>query len=164
MNIKNVVYQIVSSIKDEITAAQAAKEQQRAAVERAKQDQLAYDYMSALRADLFEALRDHKYGRIAYISAASDIRIDRYKVLADGSYVYFYRLSKIDDNPIARSILNQISGNINRDIASTHQELCREYGDIYVSQMYPFLYKGLYITGIRDTGGTDVTVAVQSYL
>ena len=164
MNIKNVVYQIISSIKDEITAAQAAKEQQRAAVERAKQNQFIYNYMSGLRMDLFESMRDHKYGRLAYISAASDIRIDRYKVLADGSYVYFYRLSKIDNNPIARTSQDEIRANINRDIASTHQELCREYGDIYVSQMYPFLYKGLYITGIRDTGGTDVTIAVQSYL
>ena len=164
MSLKKIIYQIVSSIKDEITAAQAAKEQQRAAVERAKQDQLAYDYMSALRADLFEALRDHKYGRIAYISAASDIRIHSYKKLNDGSFVYFFNLQKIDCSSIARTILDQVCSNMNRDIASTHQELCREYGDIYVSQMYPFLYKGLYITGIRDTGGTDVTIAVQSYL
>lgn len=163
MSINKIIYQIVSSIKDEITAAQAAKEQQRAAVERAKQNQFIYNYMLRLRMDLFESMRDHKYGRLAHISVASDIRIHDYQKLNDGTFLYLYRLTKIDNNPIARTIQDEIRANMNRDIASCHQELCREYGDIYVLQMFPFLYHGLYVTGIRDTGGTDVTIAIQSY-
>ena len=164
MKLNTIIYQLLLSIKDEVIAAQAAREQQRAVVERTKQDKLAYDYMSGLRMDLFEAMRDHKYGRLCQIATATDIRILNYKKLNDGSFVYFFNLQKVDCNPISRSILDLISSNINRDIASCYNDLRNNYGDIYVSQMFPFIYKGLYITGMRDTGGIDVTIAVQSYL
>ena len=163
MRIRDLFYQCLSSVKDEIAKAQAAKEQQRATVEHARQNQVIYNYMSALRLDLFEAMHGHRYGRLSQIEMASDIRISDYKILKDGSIVYLFDLEKTDGGTIARTILDLVRVDMNRDIVSCHKDLCHNYGDIYVSQMFPFLYYGLHIIAIRDTGGTSVTIAVRSY-
>jgi hypothetical protein len=50
---------------------------------------------------------------------------------------------------------------MNADIASAQQNLIYQYGIPYVSQMYPFLYNGIYVLAVQDFGGSDVILTIS---
>ena len=126
-----------------------------------QQNQQIYQFMLAMRVDLFESFKDHSYANLMPITNPSQLRIHNYK-RTDHGIEYYFKLSKKSENLIARILIAEIKDHMNTDIAATASDIMNCLGVDYLFNIHPYLANGLYVIAIQDTGLSDVIITVQT--
>ena len=142
------------------------KQRQKSQWEKRVKDDVIYNFMFAMRTDLFEAFQNRHYSHLCPIKNIRDIRITDYSYSQKIGWTYMFQLSKTasENDKIARTFLIDIKSNMNKDIASAQKELFHFWGNQYFLSFYPFLANGVYVMDIKDMGGTDVLITVQTHV
>ena len=66
--------------------------------------------------------------------------------------LFYYTISKKNTDVLAQAVLNSLASDINHDIASFTNVMITMQGIQNMSIMFPLLYAGIYVIGIRDIG------------
>jgi hypothetical protein len=151
---------IINGIKKAWKNYRAKQKQQQQEQQAQQQHQYLINLMYAIANDLYVAFQGRTYAGLANITAPQDIRLHNYRYVNNG-FLFQYRIAKrVPEQHLIALTLNGIKNNMNADIASAQQNLIYQYGFLYVSQMYPFLYNGIYVLAVQDFGGSDVIITV----
>lgn len=158
--LKSVLMYIVSIFQLEKEEAQA-----RAQIMQKQQKRMyVQSLMYALTNDLFYVLHGRNYYFIRAITAVADIRSLNYQECENGQFIYIYELTKTMQNIIASTILIQMKHDINADIAQAQHYLMSVYGEQAFMLTYPFLFHGIKVVGIKDTGTAIRIQIVSNYM
>lgn len=173
-NIKRLLYVSIKAVKSVfifiITVLtdflQSEKESQKAYTQQMQQQQQTnyiQSLMYALANDLFYVLHGRNYYFIRAITAVADIRSLDYQEY-NGQFIFTYELTKTTQETVASTILNQVRQDINADIAQAHHNLISVYGEQTFVFTYPFLFHGIKVVGILDTGTAIRIEVVSNYM
>ena len=145
---------------------QSEKESQQAYIQQMQQQQrTAYiqSIMYELANNLYYVLKGRNYYFIKPLTASADIRSLNYQEY-NGQFIYIYELTKTTQVTVASTILLQVKKDINADIAQAHHYLMSVYGEHMFMITYPFLFHGISVLGIYDTGTAIRIQVVSNYM
>lgn len=158
--IKAAVAFIVGYLKSEKEASQARLQQ----LQQQQQNNYIYSLMYTLAINLYYVLRARNYYFLKPLSASADIRLLTYQEYKKGQFIYIYELTKTTQETVASTILIQMKHDINADIAQAHHYLMSVYGAQAFMLTYPFIYHGITVVGILDTGTAIRIQIVSNYM
>ena len=159
VNILRNVYDVLKQIGEEIIQDLKNKKEIRLNNQMAMQMQVI---MEQIRNELYECLHSSNYHNLNDVTIPSNIRIVDW-ICAGGTTVIHYSISKNNTaSPVlAHAVLQNILSNMNRDIASKTSLLLNTFGYEYMRVYYPYLYNGMQIINLKDTGfDVELEVAV----
>lgn len=155
--IKSVWNFLTSYFKSEWAESQARAQYLQQQQEKQYIQSLMYD----LAYDLFHVLHNRNYYFVRPLTAVADIRVTSYQKCANNRYVYIYELTKTTIAITAETILQQVKQDTNADIAQARHYLMSVYGTQAFMLTYPYLFHGIKVLGLLDTG-TAIRIAVIS--
>lgn len=164
--VKSVFVFIITVLTD-FLQSEKEEAQARAQMMNEQQKQMyVQSLMYALANDLFYVLHTRNYYFIRAITAVADIRILNYQECKNGQfiYIYEYELTKTTQVTVASTILLQVKKDVNSDIAQAHHYLMSVYGEQMFVFTYPFLFHGIKVVGILDTGTAIRIQVVSNYM
>lgn len=161
-DIKTIPYDFIRAVKTALVVTvsaisgffQSERQQAQARTQQLQaqqQEQCIQDFMYRLSNDLFAVLRGRNYYFVRTVTAVADIRLSGFRTV-NGRLLYSYELTKTTSQTAAHAVLGQVRRDINSDMERARHYLLSVYGAQAFLMSYPFLYYGLYITGIADTG------------
>lgn len=155
------IEQIIDYLCKKIEEQKKIEQQQKQKVQLQQQNQQVYQIMLAMRIDLFECFKEKSYANLMSITNPSQIRVHNYKSTNQGM-LYYFRLSKKTQDPIARFLLADMKENMNSDIAATASDIMNCLGVDYLFNIHPYLAHGIYVMAVQDTGLSDVIICIQT--
>ena len=159
VNILKNVIDVLKKISEEVVQDLNNKKEIRLNNQMAMQMQVI---MEQVRNELYECLHGGNYHNLNDVTIPSNIRIVGW-ISAGGTTIIHYSISKNNTaSPVlAHAVLQNILSNMNRDIASKASLLLNTFGYEYMRVYYPYLYNGMQIINLRDTGfDVELEVAV----
>jgi len=113
-----------------------------------------------VRDELYDCFHSANYHNLNQVVVPANIRTVGWLCLGNSTLIQ-YSISKNNTsiNALPHAVLQSIQSDMNKDIASTANTLLNMYGYAYMAMYYPYIYKGIYVTKIRDTG-LDVEIEI----
>ena len=108
-----------------------------------------------IRQNLFDVMHQNHYSNLEPIVVPSNIRALKWDVdftIIPTQALFYYTISKKNTDVLAQAVLNSLASDINHDIASFTNVMITMQGIQNTSIMFPLLYAGIYVIGIRDIG------------
>lgn len=108
-----------------------------------------------IRQNLFDVMHQNHYSNLEPIVVPSNIRALKWDVdftIIPTQALFYYSISKKNTDVLAHAVLNSLAADINNDIASFTNVMITMQGLQNISIMFPLLYAGIYVIGIRDIG------------
>lgn len=118
--------------------------------------------MHQMTIDLYRAFHAHSYS-LCPIKTVESIRLYNWKK-QNGFYFYQFAIDKRTPDRIATFQLRQMEKDMNTDICSARHNILYFDGAEYLYYTFPFLYHGIKVTSVQDSGSTYVIVTVCSAL
>lgn len=142
----------------EVRVQQLQQQQQQQLQQRTRQ--YIKSLMYSLTNDLFVALHGQNYSFIRPLSAPAEIRVCGYSFI-NGQNVYEFELTKTQTAVVTDVSLKQLRWDFNSDIELAQHHMVSVYGTQDFFMPYPFLYYGMRVVRIKDTG-TAIRIGVVS--
>lgn len=151
----------VSNVMDYYKSEKELQEVRAQQLQQLQEAQYIQSLMYDLAYDLFHVLHNRNYYFVRPLTAVADIRVTSYQKCANNRYVYIYELTKTTIAITAETILKQVKQDTNADIAQARHYLMSVYGTQAFMLTYPYLFHGIKVLGLLDTG-TAIRIAVIS--
>lgn len=124
---------------------------------------LAVDIMMhQMSIDLYRAFHFHGYN-LSPIEHVESIRLHNWK-LQNSIFFYQFTLEKKSDGKISNYLLNKMKNDMNTDIVRARTNTLYSEGEEFLYYTYPFLYHGITVISVEDSGFVDIIVTVSSQL
>ena len=146
---------LLSFAKQVINEAQFARNQKKEAERKMLLVNQLNNAHEIIRQNLFDVMHQNHYSNLEPIVVPSNIRALKWDVdftIIPTQALFYYSISKKNTDVLAHAVLNSLAADINNDIASFTNVMITMQGLQNISIMFPLLYAGIYVIGIRDLG------------
>ena len=118
--------------------------------------------MHQMTIDLYRSFHAHSYNLFP-IKTVESIRLHNWKLQA-GYYFYQFTIEKKSADKIPAFLLKQMKDDMNTDIFSARDNILYFEEPEYLFYTYPFLYHGIKVISVEDSGSSHVIITVSARL
>jgi len=121
-----------------------------------------HNMMHQMTIDLYRAFHAHSYNLFP-IKTVESIRLYNWK-LQNGYYFYQFTIEKKSTDKIPAFLLKQMKDDMNTDICSARDNILYFEDLEYLFYTFPFLYHGIKVISVYDSGSSHIIITVCSRL